>query len=115
MQRIDRELERRGLTWPALREALGGASKQSVTNWRREGLPKKHYSKVDEFFGKPYGWAELGIEEAQSTSNNLALNPDRLHAILGSIAGMFRMLPEDEWADALVDVAATLQKRRHFR
>lgn len=111
MERIDLELLRKRMTWEPLKEVLE-ASKQSVTNWRSKGLPKKHYSKVDDFFGKPYGWTELGVESQQDMLDN---NPERLQTILSTIAAMFRMIPEAEWGDALLDVSSTLQKRGHFR
>ena len=92
-----------------------GASRQSVTNWKKEGLPSKYHSQIDDFFGKPYGWTELGIEAAQQKTGMLTNNPERLEAVLGSIGSMFRFIPESEWAEALLDVAAMLQKRGHFR
>lgn len=114
MQRIDKELKLRKLTWTALRTALG-ASKQSVTNWRKDGIPAKHYSKIDDFFGKPYGWTELGVEAKSAANLALPNDPDRMETILGTVAAAFRMIPEDEWGEALLDVSSVLQKRGRFR
>lgn len=115
MQRIDNELKARGMSWTALRAALDVKQRQSVTNWRREGLPSKHYSAVDDFFGKPYGWTELGLESAEKNHDSLDNNPERLKTILANVAAQFRLIPEADWGDALVDVTATLLKRSQLR
>lgn len=114
IERIDAELSRRKLKWASLMLALG-VTKQSVSNWRRDGLPAKHYSKIDEFFGMPYGWVELGVEPAMTSKTMLENSPARLQSVLVTVGAMFRMIPENEWADALLDVSTTLQKRNHFR
>jgi len=115
MERIDKELKARGMSWTALRVALDVKQRQSITNWRREGLPAKHYSKVDDFFGKSYGWTEHGLESTEKSSESLDNNPEKLKVILSNIASQFRVLPEDEWGDALVDVTAALLKRSRLR
>lgn len=114
MERIDAELERRKLKWPPLMACLS-VKKQSVTNWRKDGVPPKHYTKIDEFFGKPYGWTEFGVEAKNTELRMLENNPERLQSVLATVGAMFHIIPEAEWADALLDVSTLLQKRGHFR
>ena len=40
--------------------------------------------------------------------------PDRLKAVLATIAGLFRTIPEEQWGAALMDVAEVLQKGRRL-
>lgn len=82
-------------------------AKVKLKSGRPKGIGPSLREKLNEHYP---GWSVT-----QSAHPMLANNPDRLQAILGSIAGQFRMIPESEWGDALMDVAATLQKRGHFR
>ncbi len=40
--------------------------------------------------------------------------PQRLKAALATVASLLRSIPEDQWGDALMDIAEVLQKGRRF-
>lgn len=40
--------------------------------------------------------------------------PDRLKAALATVAGLLRTIPEDQWGNALIDIAEVLQKGRRL-
>lgn len=40
--------------------------------------------------------------------------PQRLKAALATVASMLRSIPEDQWGNALMDIAEVLQKDRRF-
>jgi hypothetical protein len=60
-KQVGDELALQRKTWVSLGKHLG-ASKQTVSNWKRTGIPAKNFSKIDSFLNKPLGWTEAGIE-----------------------------------------------------
>ena len=70
--------------------------------------------KLEEAARKREGWLDNNSSQPPQTTM-LENNPERLQSVLATVGAMFRMIPEAEWANALLDVSTTLQKRGHFR
>lgn len=102
--RVSAELAARDRNWTQLGRHLD-VSKQSVTNWKKTGIPAKYYSAIDRYFNKPIGWTEFGTESPA------VRNVDKLDGIMLTIEGAFRAIPEEQWGQALLEVVDALAKR----
>ena len=112
IERIEAERKKRGMTAKAVYTAFD-VSRQSYTNYKTEGLPAKLYTKADDIFGKPYGWAEYGIE-TEASQPELVADP-KMRVVLTSVQDMFMRIPQDQWHLALIEISSALVKSGRAR
>lgn len=52
-----------------------------------------------------------GWNKVQQSADDM---PERLKAALATVAGLLRSIPEDQWGNAVMDIAEVLQKGRRL-
>lgn len=98
-----------------------GIKPPSVSDWingKTESMEGKNLVRAAGYLGVNPHW--LGTGEGTMVAKGyapdpLAEFPDRLRVIATTIAGMFNAVPEDQWGEALLDVAELLQKRHGYQ
>ena len=97
-------------------------SPPSVNDWfsgKSKTLEGENLINAANYLGVNAAWLASGTEPMigpQTTKPDDPFSdlPDRLKATLGTIAGLFNSIPEDEWGNALLDIAEVLQKGRRY-
>jgi transcriptional regulator with XRE-family HTH domain len=99
-----------------------GIKPPSVSSWFSGdtlSLEGENLVRAAGYLGVNPHWLATGegqmIGELKSPSNDhFTSMPDKLKAITLTIAGMFRVVPEDQWAAALLKIAELMQQDRRF-
>ncbi len=90
-----------------------GLSQSTISSAINRGNGSSHTALFAKLCGVNAHWLATGEGEwlqADQTENM----PDRLRAVLATVAGLFRTIPEEQWGSALMDVAEVLQKGRRL-
>lgn len=96
-----------------------GIKPPSVSDWmsgRTQTLEGENLVRAAGYLGVNAHWLGTGegsMSDPSLTQNQdkLASFPERLRTLAATVAGMFNVIPEDQWGEALLDVAEVLQKR----
>jgi transcriptional regulator with XRE-family HTH domain len=99
-----------------------GIKPPSVSSWfsgETLSLEGENLVRAAGYLGVNPHWLAIGegqmVGESKSPANDqFSGMPDRLKAVTLTIAGMFRVVPEDQWAGALLKIAELMQKDRRF-
>lgn len=103
---------RAGLTQKDLVQKTG-LSQSTVASAINRGNGSSHTALFAKICNVNAHWLATG-EGTEQQSEVAEDVPERLRAVLMTVAGLFRTIPEDQWGDALMDVAQVLQRGRRL-
>jgi transcriptional regulator with XRE-family HTH domain len=111
-KRLVSAMFRAGLTQKDLVQKTG-LSQSTISSAINRGNGSSHTALFAKVCNVNAHWLSTGEgSEEQAPSNDDV--PERLRAVLMTVAGLFRTIPEDQWGDALMDVAQVLQRGRRL-
>lgn len=103
---------RAGLTQKDLVQKTG-LSQSTVASAINRGSGSSHTALFAKVCNVNAHWLATG-EGAEEQAESADDMPERLRAVLITVAGLFRTIPEDQWGNALMDIAQLLQKGRRL-
>lgn len=92
-----------------------GIKMAQVSQWFTgyRALRDKALKRLEASTGKEDGFFD-GFSSG-ATNDPIAALPERLKAALMTLAGMFQSIPDDQWGNAVMEIAELLRKDQRFR